>query len=148
MSDTKAVGDVSEAVILAELLKLKKSVLVPFGERHRYDLVIDEGGRFLRVQCKTGRVLGDALKFNTYSVVRDSKTKKYVKRYYSEKDIDFYGVYCPENKKSYLIPVGKVSRGEGSLCVTPGGRSEKRGLLAASFEISEAAAGMVLALGC
>jgi hypothetical protein len=32
----------------------RKSILLPFGENTRYDLLIDEGDRFVRVQCKTG----------------------------------------------------------------------------------------------
>jgi PD-(D/E)XK endonuclease len=50
------VGERSEAIILAELIKRGHRVLVPYGTNHRYDLVIDVGKRFLRAQCKTGRV--------------------------------------------------------------------------------------------
>ena len=35
------------------LVSLGKVVLIPWGEEH-YDLVLDEGDRFVRVQCKTG----------------------------------------------------------------------------------------------
>ena len=42
----------SEAVILAALVKLGKSVLIPSGEE-RYDLALDEGASWVRMQCKT-----------------------------------------------------------------------------------------------
>ena len=48
-------GKTSEAVILAALVRLGKSVLIPW-EEERYDLALDEGGRLLRIQCKTGHV--------------------------------------------------------------------------------------------
>jgi hypothetical protein len=50
------VGLRSEAAIVSELLRRGYYVLEPRGFNHRYDLVIDTGERFLRVQCKTGRL--------------------------------------------------------------------------------------------
>jgi len=50
------VGTRTEAVVLAELVKRGYRVLLPFGHNHRYDLVLDVEGRFVRVQCKTGRL--------------------------------------------------------------------------------------------
>jgi hypothetical protein len=59
MSNTKTIGDATEAVVMAEFLKAGFPVLIPFGENTRYDLVVDAGGRFLRVQCKTASSGGD-----------------------------------------------------------------------------------------
>lgn len=42
---TKQKGDVSEAVVLAELVKLGFSVLQPFGDNQSYDLVVEKGGK-------------------------------------------------------------------------------------------------------
>ena len=61
------VGERSEAVIFAELVKRGHRVLIPYGNNHRYDLVIDVGGRFLRAQCKTGRLRDGVIRFNTVS---------------------------------------------------------------------------------
>ena len=134
MKDTKQIGDITEAIILAELLKVGCSVLLPFGERHRYDLVLDEGGTFVRVQCKTGRLRRGAVRFNTSSVVKDAATKKYVKKYYGEEDIDFYGVYCPETGQCYMVPVGDVARTEGSLRIAHL-KGQAKGRLASSYEV-------------
>jgi hypothetical protein len=70
MVNTKAIGEVSEAVILAEFLKAGFPVLLPFGDNQRYDMVIEVSGRFLRVQCKTAfRAGGDGscIRFNAHS---------------------------------------------------------------------------------
>jgi PD-(D/E)XK endonuclease len=58
MVDTKAAGDITEAVVLAEFLRAGFPVLLPFGDNRRYDLVVEAGGRFLRVQCKTASRCG------------------------------------------------------------------------------------------
>jgi len=48
MANTKAIGEISEAIVLAEFLKMGFPVLLPFGDNQRYDMVIEAGGRFLR----------------------------------------------------------------------------------------------------
>jgi PD-(D/E)XK nuclease superfamily protein len=57
MVPTKLIGDMTEAVVMAEFVKAGFPALIPFGENHRYYLVIEAGGRFLRVQCKTARAI-------------------------------------------------------------------------------------------
>ena len=47
------VGLRTEAHITGELVRRGYSVLLPFGVNQRYDLVLDQGDRFVRVQCKT-----------------------------------------------------------------------------------------------
>ena len=44
------------------------AVSVPFGENTRCDVVIDEGWRLARVQCKTGRLRQGAVRFKVCSV--------------------------------------------------------------------------------
>ena len=61
------VGERSEAIILAELVKRGYRVLIPYGTNHRYDIVINVGGRFLRAQCKTGRLRDGVIRFATAS---------------------------------------------------------------------------------
>lgn len=50
----KQLGEQSQAHIIARLLEVGYTVLVPYGDSNRYDLVIEGGdGQFWRVQCKT-----------------------------------------------------------------------------------------------
>src|SRR4029077_4235086 len=62
------VGQRTEAAVLAELVKRGHRVLIPFGVNHRYDLLLDLGGRFVRVQCKTGKLRRGVIRFKTESV--------------------------------------------------------------------------------
>ena len=61
------VGQRSEAAVLAAFVKHGYRVLTPFGVNHRYDFALDTGDRFLRVQCKTGRLKNGAVCFAALS---------------------------------------------------------------------------------
>jgi len=56
MANTKSIGEISEAIVMAEFLKAGFPILLPFGDNRRYDMVVDVSGSFLRVQCKTASV--------------------------------------------------------------------------------------------
>ena len=114
--DTKSVGDLSEAVLIAVLIQSGYEVLLPFGEDHRYDLVIDDGRTLARVQVKTGRLRKGAILFNTYSshAHRGGPSSR---PYAGE--IDYFGVYCADVDSAFLIPVGETSLLSGTLRVVP-----------------------------
>jgi hypothetical protein len=80
------VGERSEAIIFAELVKRGHQVLIPHGTNHRYDIVIDVGGRFLRAQCKTGRLRKGVIIFNTAST--RANTKRAYQTPYDAEQID------------------------------------------------------------
>jgi len=63
MEHPKAVGDRSTLAVMLALQRAGYVVLMPFGENTRYDLVIEKGTSFARVQCKTGRLRGGAVMF-------------------------------------------------------------------------------------
>lgn len=106
MNNSKTVGDRSEGQVLAALLKAGKVVLMPFGDNQRYDIVIDEKGRFGRIQVKTGRLLknGAIRAWTTSSARRGGKRRGYVD------EADYFAIYCPENDKVYMMPVRQVGQ--------------------------------------
>ena len=66
--DNKSVGERSEAVILARFVEPGFKVFCPWGENHRIDMLIeDEDENLYRIQCKTGRVYRECVRFNTVS---------------------------------------------------------------------------------
>ncbi len=67
------VGMRSEAAILLRFIELGYDVLVPHGVNHRYDFVLDQGDRFLRIQCKTGRLRNGTVQFSPTSVRSNTK---------------------------------------------------------------------------
>lgn len=100
--NTKAIGDATVAMVLARLALKGKSVLVPHGDKDRFDLVLFDGETFSRIQCKTGRLKNGTVRFPTRSVYSHAKGKAVIRTY--EGQIEFFGVYCPETDAVYLIP--------------------------------------------
>lgn len=103
MKHTKQTGETSEAIILAELLKLGKIVLKPWGDNQKYDLVVDEDGTFIRIQCKTGKVIRDGSVLRTTTC---SSTSTGFHSYHGK--ADFFIIYCPQTNKCYACPVGWI----------------------------------------
>jgi PD-(D/E)XK endonuclease len=114
MRNTKKIGDVSEAKILAALLAKGYVVLKPFGDNERYDLVIEKDGKFSRVQCKTGWLTKskNSILVSMKSVSSNGKNI----RYYDTSQVEFFGVYYSKLDKCYLVPL--VGLPEASFTLT------------------------------
>jgi hypothetical protein len=127
------VGQRTEAIILAELVKRGFRVLMPFGTNHRYDLVLDLEDRFVRVQCKTGRLRRGVINFNAQSV--RANTKRVYRRSYGG-EIDLFAVFCPDNGRVYAVPVEDATSTHGSLRVEPTANGQLKGVRwAADYEL-------------
>jgi hypothetical protein len=111
------VGERSEAIIFAELVKRGHQVLIPHGTNHRYDIVIDVGDRFLRAQCKTGRLRQGSILFNTAST--RVNTRRSFSTPYDADQIDLFLIYCPDTDRVYAVGVDEVGSGAGFLRVDP-----------------------------
>lgn len=115
--NTKTIGERTQGIVLATFLRMGKVVLLPFGDNQRYDLVIDEGGTFLRIQCKTARLVsgGDAIKFETASsYVHRGGIKKHYRG-----EADYFAVYSPDTGKVYLLSVNDVGKAGCMLRLKP-----------------------------
>ena len=110
-------------------------VLLPFGENQRYDLVLDVGGSFLRVQCKTGRLRNGCVVFSAKSV-RSNTCRAVIRDY--EGDIELFLVYCPETNGLYAVPIDDATRTQGTLRIDPTGNGQgKRIRWARDYELPE-----------
>lgn len=119
------VGLRSEAVITAELVRRGVTVLQPMGFNHRYDLVLDIDGEFVRAQCKTGRLRDGCIVFNSESV--RCNTKAAVRRGY-DGQADIFLVYCPDVEEIYAVPVGDAPLSHMGLRVKPTANSQAKGI--------------------
>ena len=125
-------------MVLARLLQCGKRILMPFGENFRYDLLIDEGDSFVRVQCKTGRLRDGAVWFptcsTTYHHPNNQGKKTYQHPYHGQADV--FGVYCPELDKVYMVPVSHAPKRDCALRVdAPRNGQTKRIRLASDYEL-------------
>jgi hypothetical protein len=134
------VGQRTEAIVIAELTRRGYRVLLPFGHNHRYDLVVDVGDRFLRVQCKTARLVDGTVRFNTVSV--RCNMNEIVRRDYAG-DIDVFAAYCPQNGRTYIVPVAEAAGGVATLRITPPANGQRKGVRwAAAYELPEPETGL------
>jgi hypothetical protein len=124
MANTKAIGEISEAVVLAEFLKAGIPVLLPFGDNQRYDMVVEAGGRFLSVQCKTASLCGwrgddSSLRFKARSGgfgPGDSVTSR-SQPYRGE--VDLFAAYSPNTRQVYVLAVDEVPETDVWLRLAP-----------------------------
>ena len=132
--DTKAVGDRSEAIVLAELVKKGYLISIPFGENQRYDLLADDGTRILRVQVKTGRLRRDVIEYSCSSS-HTHRGGPHARPYFGQ--VDIIAVYCPQNGKVYLVPEEEFVASRAHLRLTPPVNNQRRGIRWASrFELA------------
>jgi hypothetical protein len=126
MEHPKTIGDRTTLAVLAALYELGYLIFVPFGENTRYDLVIDDGEKLHRVQCKTGRLRNGAVKFATCSSYAHHPNPKMITRDYKG-EIDLFAVYCPETTDVYLIPIEDVDTNRrASLRVLPSRNNQQK----------------------
>jgi hypothetical protein len=109
--NTKGKGDITELKVLLKLLEHELNVSVPHGDNTRYDLVFEKNNKFYRVQCKTGRMRNGVVMFKCST----HHPRDYTKVSFYNDDVDYFGVYCFENDKVYLIPIEFIGRSEFSL---------------------------------
>lgn len=114
MKDTTSLGDLAEWKVATALMESGKKVLRPVSNASRYDLVIDNGdGTFTRVQCKTGILRDGRVAFRLYSMSGHRGT---IGRDYAGQ-VDAFGIYCPQNRQAYLVPMADIADRRGASCL-------------------------------
>ena len=121
-SSPKAVGERSEAMVLAALLKEGFPVLIPFGDNQRYDLVVETAQGFIRVQVKTGGYRRGAVCF--WSCSSEAHRGRSRRGYRGEAEV--FGVYCPYLNRVYFVPVAAAPQRQVVLRVEPSGNRQAK----------------------
>ena len=141
--DPNRIGAISQAQVMAALVEAGKIVLIPTVNVKAYDLVIEDEGRFLRVQCKTGRLFRGAVCFRPHRLRAARRETGWVRRTKAYNgDVDCFGVYCPETRATYLVPIGDVTGKRAcTLRLTPAKNQQSRRIRwARTYEILPAVA--------
>jgi hypothetical protein len=117
-------------MVLSALIKRDFEVFVPFGGGHSYDLAVDMGSLFLRVQCKRAWHSRGCVIFNSHSTDHGKGPRSYRGR------ADIFGVYFPPAESIYLVPIDAVTEFEGRLRLDPAKNNQrKRVRMAAGYAI-------------
>jgi hypothetical protein len=120
---TREKGTLTESKILAAFVEAGYLVSLPFGDGHKYDLVIDDGRRVQRVQCKTGRVRNGGLLFNACSFSGNAGTRR------DYKDAaELFAVLNVETGDVYVIPVEEVGHTVACLRLSPTLSGQSKGI--------------------
>lgn len=102
--DPARVGLTAHTAILHKLVSMGLEVLQPLSDDLRYDLAyyVEETAELIRIQCKAGRYVSEigCILFKNYNST-GGRTRKC--GYIGE--AEYFGVYCKELNKTYLIPV-------------------------------------------
>ncbi len=106
--DPARIGLTAHTAILHKLVSMGLEVLQPLSNNLRYDLAyyVEETAELIRIQCKAGRYVPEigCILFKNYN----STGGRTGKRGYIG-DAEYFGVYCEELNKTYLVPVDLIS---------------------------------------
>ena len=107
MNQNKMIGDIGEAVCIAEFVKRDIRVYIPFSENSSTDLVADFNGKLNKIQIKTSEKLEDGkIKWKLCSTI--IKNGKSTRHFYTEDEIDYYCLYNIETSLCLLIPTSDI----------------------------------------
>ncbi|MBA3321569.1 MAG: hypothetical protein H0T45_09045 [Pyrinomonadaceae bacterium] len=121
--ETRERGTLTESKILAAFVEAGYLVSLPFGDGHKYDLIIDDGRRVQRVQCKTGRVRHGSLHFNACSFSGNAGTRRDYKD-----SAEVFAVLNVETGDVYVIPVKEVGHTVACLRLHPTLSGQNKGI--------------------
>jgi hypothetical protein len=124
-------GNATEAAVLNALVARNFDVLIPFGQGQPYDLVAHfPSENFLRIQCKTGRLVDGCVAFNSRSTDHGRGRRPYLGL------ADVFGVFFPPTETVYVVPVQEALGFCVRLRLGPARNNQKRGIrFAADYEI-------------
>jgi hypothetical protein len=130
-------GALAEMAIMHRAFELGVNVYRPVAEGARADMIFELGSFLTRIQVKTGRIVKDAVIVAARSC-RSKPDGTYVRETYARDEVDAVAVYCPANRRCYLIPIDVVPpSGSMSLRLAPAKNNQLKGLhSAAEYELN------------
>jgi hypothetical protein len=127
MAITKQKGDIAEAYVMFFLKKHGFTVLLPFGEDTRYDIVTEKNGVFKRIQVKYVTSRNGILEVP----MRSCNNHQII--HYSSSHIDILAAYEPKFNKVYFIPLkNNINRSSYKLRLVPAKNKQKKYIHSAS----------------
>ncbi len=109
-------GEWAELLFMTVAEGLGFIVAKPWGESARYDVIVENEGRFLRVQVKSTEMwLGTCYLCQLYA---------YGQVPYTAKEIDYYAIYVLPADTWYIFPVRSLT-GKRTIALTPSLKGHK-----------------------
>lgn len=124
--NSKRIGNITEVEVMLAFLKNGYNVLTPYGDCERYDFVVDNSGKFIRIQVKTSHVSEDGGKIVFSTSSTNKSDGQYIHYSYSKEEIDYFAT--TNDNKVYLIPVEDSSSRTTSLRLLPTKNGQTQGI--------------------
>ena len=105
--NSTAIGNIGEAVAIAEFTKRGYNVYSPLGQNTPCDIIIEKYGKYFRIQCKTTANLKQNGSVMEFQVCR-SNGFTFEKKPYTSTEIDYIFLYCIENNYCGLIHISEI----------------------------------------
>lgn len=104
--NTHMIGDIGEGYALAKFTEHNIKVSIPFSMNLPYDYIIDVDGKLYKIQVKTTEKIIDDKKMKFHVCRTNPNTKERIG--YDNTEIDYFFLYCLENKWCGIIDVNEV----------------------------------------
>ena len=103
---TKQIGNIGEAKVLSEFVRLGIPVYLPFGDNEKADLIAEFNGKLNKIQVKSSqKIIEDKVRFSLVSSTMHRQNG--VKHIYTENEIDYFALYNLERDKVYLVSINE-----------------------------------------
>lgn len=115
--NTKSKGDIAVADAISFYTRSGHQVLLPFGDKQKYDLVVDVDGSFLKVQCKfTSQRNASGTHLVPLRVLGGNRSRT-INYTYREGDFDLLYVLTDDGKR-YVVPSLVTNKMKSCLTLT------------------------------
>lgn len=99
----KIKGDVAELAVAKKLMGEGWKILFPYGEDHRYDLVVEKDKKFVRIQVKYVTPKNGAIDINCQS------SNNWSILVYNSNEIDVIAAYNSKSEEIYFVPSSQIN---------------------------------------
>ena len=111
LENTLQKGLLTEINCIQDFIRLGYRCLKPVDDGSKYDLVVDLGNKFIRIQCKTASWATDTVQekvaFTINTCCQTTNTKATTRHKYSKNDIDYF--YTWFEGQGYLVSIEEAT---------------------------------------
>jgi hypothetical protein len=111
-------GEWVELLFMARAAQRGFNVSKPWGDSSRYDVSVEDDGRFRRVQVKSTDVARGEDGFICY-------LKRTGIQYYRIEEVDFFAIYIVRKDAWFVLPAKVVLRLKSNIRLAPGNKKQK-----------------------
>lgn len=100
--NSKRIGNIGEAKVLAKFVEMGIPVYIPFGDDEKADLIAEFNGKLNKIQVKTSIKSKNGCSIFDLTSSTAHRTNG-GRRKYSNSEIDYFALYSLDRDKVYLI---------------------------------------------